>query len=104
MRRWLLLGLLLFSQRLLQPHTLPGVVLPMQQLLLVDELGTLGVHQLLPEVLILQELQHVQAVGVSAGKDKRGVTPSVSAIISHMVHWMCLIRLIKFYFVRQVLQ
>lgn len=79
MGRCLLLGLLLFSQSLLQPHTLPGVVLPMQQLLLVDELGTLSVNQLLPEVLILQELQHVQAMRVSVGKDDRGVTLSVSA-------------------------
>lgn len=68
MGRWLLLGLLLFSQSLLQAHTLPGIVLPMQKLLLVDELGTLGVDQLLPEVFILQQLQHVQAVRVSAGK------------------------------------
>lgn len=76
---WLLLGLLLFSQSLLQAHTFPGVVLPMQKLLLVDELGTLGVNQLLPEVFILQELQHVQAMRVSAGKDSRGVTLSVLA-------------------------
>lgn len=76
---WLLRSLLLFSQRLLQAHTLPGVVLPVQKLLLVDELGTLGVNQLLPEVFILQELQHVQAMRVSAVKDNRGFTLSVSA-------------------------
>lgn len=67
MWRWLLLWLLLFGQRLLQTHALPGVVLPVQQLLLVDELGALSVNQLLPEVLVLQELQHVQAVRVSGG-------------------------------------
>lgn len=48
----------------------------MQQLLLVDELGALSVHQLLPEVLVLQQLQHVQAVGVPAGG---GVTEQRSA-------------------------
>lgn len=61
---WLLLGLLLFSQCLLQTHTLPGVVLPMQKLLLINELGTLRVNQLLSEVFVLQELQHVQAVRI----------------------------------------
>lgn len=67
MRRRRLLWLLLFCQGLLQTHALPGVVLPVQQLLLVDELGALSVNELLPEVLVLQELQHVQAVRVSAG-------------------------------------
>lgn len=43
----------------------------MQQLLLVDELGALSVHQLLPEVLVLQQLQHVQAVGVPAGAESQ---------------------------------
>lgn len=75
MGQWLLLGLLLLSQRLLQTHTLPGVVLPVQKLLLVNELGTLSVNQLLSEVFILQELQHVQAVRVSAGNgDQRSHT------------------------------
>lgn len=78
MGRWLLLGLLLFSQRLLQTHALPGVVLPVQKLLLVNELGTLSVNQLLSEVFILQELQHVQAVRVSAGNgDQRSHTFSL---------------------------
>lgn len=78
MGRWLLLGLLLFSQCLLQTHTLPGVVLPVQKLLLVNELGTLSVNQLLSEVFILQELQHVQAVRVSAGNgDQRSHTFSL---------------------------
>lgn len=63
----LLLRLLLLGQRLLQPRALPGVVLPVQQLLLVDELGALSVDQLLPEVLVLQQLQHVQAMRVPAG-------------------------------------
>lgn len=67
MRRRLLLRLLLLGQRLLQPRALPGVVLPVQQLLLVDEFGALSVDQLLPEVLVLQQLQHVQAVRVPAG-------------------------------------
>lgn len=64
MRQWLLLWLLLLGERLLQTHAFPGVVLPMQQLLFIDEFGTLGINQLFPEVLILQQLQHVQAVGV----------------------------------------
>lgn len=51
--------LLLFCQRLLQPRAFPGVVLPVQQLLLVNELGALSVDQLLPEVFVLQQLQHV---------------------------------------------
>lgn len=66
MWRRLLLWLLLLSQRLLHAGAFPGVVLPMQQLLLVDELGALGVDQLLPEVLVLQKLQHVQAVRIPA--------------------------------------
>ena len=74
MRRRLLLLLcgLLLGQRLLQARALPGVVLPVQQLLLVDELGTLGVDQLLAEVLVLQQLQHVQAVGVP-GRGRRSL-------------------------------
>ena len=62
--RRLLLRLLLLGQRLLQPGAFPGVVLPVQQLLLVDELGTLSVDQLLPEVFVLQQLQHVEAVRI----------------------------------------
>lgn len=76
MRRWLLLWLLLFCQRLLQTHALPRVVLPVQQLLLVDELGALSVNELLPEVLVLQELQHVQAVRISAGDGDQRSQPS----------------------------
>lgn len=76
MRWWLLLWLLLFCQGLLQTHALPGVVLPVQQLLLVDELGALSVNKLLPEVLVLQELQHVQAVRVSAGDGDQRSQPS----------------------------
>lgn len=68
-RLGLLLRLLLLSQRLLQPHALPGVVLPVQQLLLINELGALSIDQLLPEVLILQQLQHVQTVRVPAGRE-----------------------------------
>ena len=64
LRLLLLLRGLLLGQGLLQTRALPGVMLPVQQLLLVDELGTLGVHQLLAEVLVLQQLQHVQAVGI----------------------------------------
>lgn len=70
--RWLLLGLLLLGQRLLQPGAFPGVVLPVQQLLLVDELGTLSVDQLLPEVFILQKLQHVEAVRIPAEEEETG--------------------------------
>lgn len=64
MWRRLLLWLLLLGERLLQPGAFPGVVLPVQQLLLIDELGTLSVDQLLPEVFVLQQLQHVQTVRI----------------------------------------
>lgn len=70
MRLRRLLRLLLLSQRLLQPRALAGVMLPVQQLLLINELGALSVDLLLPEVLVLQQLQHVQAVGVPAGGAK----------------------------------
>lgn len=73
MRQWLLLWLLLLGERLLQTHAFPGVVLPVQQLLFVDEFGTLGINQLFPEVLVLQQLQHVQTVRVPVQKKE---TPS----------------------------
>ncbi len=50
---WLLL-LLLLRERMLQARPLPGVMLPVQDLLFVYELGTLRIHQLLSEMLILQ--------------------------------------------------
>lgn len=59
-------------------------MLPVQQLLLVNELGALSVHQLLPEVFVLQQLQHVQAVRVSEektevrGQGKAGFTLDLS--------------------------
>lgn len=56
--------LLLLGQCLLQTHAFPGVVLPVQDLLLVDELGALRIHQFLAEVLILEQLQHVQTLRV----------------------------------------
>ena len=71
-RRRLLLRLLLLRQRLLQARAFAGVVLPVQQLLLVNELGALRVHQLLPEVLVLQQLQHVQTVRIPAGREGGG--------------------------------
>lgn len=72
MRQRLLLWLLLLGERLLQTHAFPGVVLPMQQLLFIDEFGTLGINQLFPEVLVLQQLQHVQTVGVPVEKRETG--------------------------------
>lgn len=39
----------------------PRVVLPEQQLLVVDELGALTVDQLAPEVLVLEQVEEVQA-------------------------------------------
>lgn len=64
---WLLrLLLLLLGECLLQPGAFSGVVLPVQQLLLIYELGTLSVDQLLPEVFVLQQLQHVEAVRIPA--------------------------------------
>lgn len=67
MWRRMLLRLLL-SERLLQTHAFPGVVLPVQQLLFINEFGTLSIDQLLPEVLVLQQLQHVQTVRVPVAK------------------------------------
>lgn len=63
-RRRLLWWLLLLGERLLQPRAFPRVMLPVQQLLLVDELSTLSIDQLLPEVFVLQQLQHMQAVRI----------------------------------------
>ncbi len=71
-RWWLLLRLLLLGQRLLQSGAFPRVVLPVQQLLLVDELGALSVDQLLPEVFVLQQLEHVQTVRIPAGGEETG--------------------------------
>lgn len=68
MRQWLLLRLLLLSECLLQTHAFPGVVLPVQQLLFINELSALSIDQLLPEVLILQQLQHVETVRVPVKK------------------------------------
>jgi len=75
MWRRLLLRQLLLGQSLLQPRAFAGVVLPVQQLLLIDELGALSVDQLLPEVFVLQQLQHVQAVRIPAGGGEGGVRP-----------------------------
>ena len=41
-------------------------MLPVQDLLVVDELGALRVDQLLPEVLVLQKIEEVQAHRVPA--------------------------------------
>lgn len=79
MRQQLLLRLLLFGEGLLQSRAFPGVVLPVQQLLLVNELGALSIDQLLPEVLILQQLQHVKTVRVPA---ERGVRRTISLSLS----------------------
>lgn len=84
MRQRLLLRLLLLGQRLLQTHAFPGVVLPVQQLLLIDEFGTLGVDQLFPEVLVLQQLQHVQTVGVPVEEHH----PSQTGVHSGRIHWL----------------
>ena len=41
-----------------------AVVLPMEKQLIVEEAHTLPAHDLLPQRLMLQELQHVQTHGV----------------------------------------
>lgn len=66
--RLLLLLLLLLGESLLEARSLAGVVLPVQDLLLIYELGTLGIHQLLPEMLVLQQFQHVQAMRIPGRK------------------------------------
>jgi len=48
------------SGRLHQPATSPRVVLPEQNLLVIDELCARRLPQLGPEVLVLQQLQEVQ--------------------------------------------
>lgn len=85
MRQWLLLWLLLLGERLLQTHAFPGVVLPVQQLLFIDEFGTLGINQLFPKMLVLQQFQHVQTVGVPAEKretEKHHRSPSTFKLVS----------------------
>lgn len=67
-RLLLLLLLLLLGESLLEACALAGVVLPVQDLLLVYKLGALGIYQLLPEMLVLQQLQHVQAMRISGGE------------------------------------
>lgn len=52
--RWSQWLLLLLRECLLHARPLPGVMLPVQDLLFVYELGTLRIHQLLSEMLILQ--------------------------------------------------
>lgn len=44
--------------------TSPGIMLPQQHRLVVDELATLCVDNFSPEVFVLQEVQEVQACGV----------------------------------------
>lgn len=88
MWQWLLLWLLLLGECLLQTHAFPGVVLPVQQLLFIDEFGTLGINQLFPEVLILQQLQHVQTVGVPVEKretEKHHHSPITFKLVSTVV-------------------
>lgn len=88
MWQWLLLWLLLLGKCLLQTHAFPGVVLPVQQLLFIDEFGTLGINQLFPEVLVLQQLQHVQTVGVPVEKretEKHHRSPTPFNLVSTVV-------------------
>lgn len=63
---WLLLGLFLLRRccnllclRSQELHPLPLVVLPVQQLLVVYEFGTLCVDKFLAESFILHQLQHM---------------------------------------------
>jgi hypothetical protein len=46
-------------------------VLPVQELLVVDELGARRAHQLSAEMLVLQQIQHVKALGVPATWQKK---------------------------------
>lgn len=48
----------------LVPRPLPSVVLPMEQLLVLDKFRTLTIGDFSPEMLILQQLQEVQAHGI----------------------------------------
>lgn len=48
--------LLLLCKCLLEAHSFPGIVLPVKNLLLVNELGTLSIHQFFAEMFILEQL------------------------------------------------
>ena len=65
-------GLCLFIQ---ESRALPVIVLPVQQLLIVYELGALSVGQFFPEMFVLEQLQHVQTLWVSAKKTRKNVSP-----------------------------
>lgn len=49
-------------------HALTGVVLPVQDGLVVYEFAALAIDDLLAEILVLQQIQEVQAHGVSEGE------------------------------------
>lgn len=48
--------LLLLSQCLLEAHPFPGIVLPVEDLLLVNKFGTLSIDQFFAEMFILEQL------------------------------------------------
>lgn len=54
----------LFGRFLKQLGSSPGVVLPQQHLLVVDEFGTLSVGQLASEMLVLQLIQEIETHGI----------------------------------------
>lgn len=54
-------GLSVRRRRLQQSASSPRVMLPQQYLLVVDELSALRIHQLPPEMFVLQQIQEIQA-------------------------------------------
>lgn len=48
--------LLLLSQCLLEAHPFPGIVLPVEDLLLINKFGTLSIDQFFAEMFILEQL------------------------------------------------
>lgn len=53
-----------FSLFIHQSHTLTLVMLPMQKLLVVNESGTLWVHQFLAKMFTLKKIQHHQTLRI----------------------------------------
>jgi len=60
--RWLLA---LCQDSLLKLHPLLGVVVPVEELLVLYELGVLGVGQLATKLVRLQEVQEMEALWIS---------------------------------------
>lgn len=70
------MGALLVVSGIEQLHAFAGVVLPVQDGLVINELAALAIDDLLAEIFVLQQIQEVQAHGVS--EDKHTITHCLS--------------------------